>query len=141
MDLDIYNFLKNVPREYKIKGSPHDLSKGKGIAKFLHKNYLKDKLPDAITNRKKQGGFAPLPIFFNDDNQRNKLAEFIMNSDLANVMFNRSYLKKFFNDYNHLVKSKGYWFWFKQVRAFQFFNLLVLSIWWEIFINRKTVSF
>ena len=39
--------------------------KGKGVAKYIHKQLVKPMLPDAVTNRPKQGGFSPLEIFFN----------------------------------------------------------------------------
>ena len=140
MNTEIYEFLKTMPRDYKCKGSLEDLSKGKGVTKFLHKNYLKPKLPTEITDRKKQGGFAPLPIFFKDDIQRKKLEDFILNSDATKQLFSEKYLLNFFEAYNENVKSGGYWFWYKQVKAFQFFNLLVVAVWWEIFINNKSVN-
>ena len=140
MNTDIYYFLQTIPRELKCKGSLKELAKGKGITKFLHKNYLKSKLPAEITDRKKQGGFAPLPIFFKDETQRKKLADFISNSDAAKELFSEKYIENFFAAYDSYVKSEGYWFWYKQVKAFQFFNLLVLTIWWEIFINNKSAT-
>jgi asparagine synthase (glutamine-hydrolysing) len=138
MNTEIYDFLKTLPREFKCKGSLDDLSKGKGISKFLHKNYLKPKLPTEITDRKKQGGFAPLPIFFKDNKQRKKLEQFVLESDAAKQLFSEKYLRKFFSAYDSTVETGGYWFWYKQVKAFQFFNLIVICLWWEIFINDKS---
>ncbi len=135
MSTDIYNFLQQLPRNLKTKGTVKELSKGQGVSKFLHKNYLKPKLPVEITDRKKQGGFAPLPIFFKDNTQRSRLVDFIMNSDAAMQLFSREYLENFFASYDQTVKTGGYWFWYKQVKAFQFFNLLVVCLWWEMFIN------
>jgi asparagine synthase (glutamine-hydrolysing) len=138
MNTEIYDFLKTLPRNLKCKGSVKDLSKGKGVTKFLHKNYLESKLPNEITNRKKQGGFAPLPIFFPDNIQRKKIEDFILNSDAAEELFSKDYLLKFFKAYDTNVETGGYWFWYKQVKAFQFFNLLVVCVWWEIFINKRS---
>jgi asparagine synthase (glutamine-hydrolysing) len=140
MSTEIYEFLKQMPRGHKCKGTLEEISKGKGTTKFLHKNYLKPKLPTEITNRKKQGGFAPLPIFFKDDSQRKKLSDFILASDAVKALFSEKYLHEFFKSYNETAVPDGYWFWYKQVKAFQFFNLLVLAIWWEIFINKKDAS-
>jgi asparagine synthase (glutamine-hydrolysing) len=140
MSTEIYEFLKQMPRGHKCKGTLEEISKGKGTTKFLHKNYLKPKLPTEITNRKKQGGFAPLPIFFKDDSQRKKLSDFIFASDAVKALFSEKYLHEFFKSYNETAVPDGYWFWYKQVKAFQFFNLLVLAIWWEIFINKKDAS-
>jgi asparagine synthase (glutamine-hydrolysing) len=140
MSTEIYEFLKQMPRGHKCRGTLEEISKGKGTTKFLHKNYLESKLPPEITNRKKQGGFAPLPIFFKDDSQRKKLSDFILASDAAKALFSEKYLHEFFKSYNETAVPNGYWFWYKQVKAFQFFNLLVLAIWWEIFINKKDAS-
>ncbi|MBN2636628.1 MAG: hypothetical protein JXR61_10190 [Prolixibacteraceae bacterium] len=140
LSTDIYEFLKLMPRELKCKGSVKEISQGKGVTKFLHKNYLKPKLPSEITDRKKQGGFAPLPIFFKEDVRRRNIQDFILSSSVARELFSEKYLKNFFREYDESVKSTGYWFWYKQVKAFQFFNLLVLSIWWEMFINRKNIQ-
>jgi asparagine synthase (glutamine-hydrolysing) len=137
MSTDIYEFLKNLPRELKCKGSIEEMAKGKGVTKFLHKNYLESKLPSEITHRKKQGGFAPLPIFFKDDSQRKKLSEYIMSSDATKELFSEKALKHFFDAYDSNVIKGSYWFWYRQVKAFQFFNLLVICIWWDIFINNK----
>jgi asparagine synthase (glutamine-hydrolysing) len=138
MSTDIYEFLKNMPRGYKCNGTLNEIAKGKGISKFLHKNYLKPKLPTEITDRKKQGGFAPLPIFFSNNIQRKKLQDFILNSNATNELFSENFLIKFFKNYDSNVEKGGYWFWYKQVKAFQFFNLLAISVWWEIFINKKS---
>jgi asparagine synthase (glutamine-hydrolysing) len=140
MDTEIYNFLKKLPREYKFNGSVKEAAKGHGVTKFLHKNYLKPKLPSEITDRKKQGGFAPLPIFFKDDVRRNELANYVLDSRAAKELFNINYLKQFFNEYNALASSKGYWFWYKQVKACQFFNLVTVALWWDIFIENKEGS-
>lgn len=140
MSTDIYEFLKQMPRIHKCKGTLEEISKGKGTTKYLHKNYLKPKLPTEITNRKKQGGFAPLPIFFKENKQRKNLADFVMTSDAAKMLFSEKYLYNFFKNYDSSAQSAGYWFWYKQVKAFQFFNLLVLAVWWEMFINRKSAS-
>ena len=140
MNTEIYEFLKGMPRNLKCKGTMDEIAKGKGVTKFLHKNYLQAKLPEEITNRKKQGGFAPLPIFFKNDVQRKKLSEFVLNSYAAKELFSEKYLKDFFRTYDSNVKTGGYWFWYKQVKAFQFFNLLVVTMWWEIFINKKSTA-
>lgn len=140
MNTEIYDFLKTLPRELKSKGSVEDLSKGKAVSKFLHKNYLKPKLPTEITSRKKQGGFAPLPLFFKDNNQREKFVKFILSSDVSKEFLSEKYLQNFFKEYDNSANQPGYWFWYKQVKAFQFFNLAVLAVWWEIFINNKSAT-
>lgn len=138
MSTDLYHFLNEMPVSYKFKGELDELSAGKGVSKFLHKSYLKPKLPTEITDRKKQGGFAPLPIFLKNDKQREAIFGFIRNSDMVKVMFKQNEIEKLLNHYNEIVNTKSYWFWFQQVKANQIINLFTLSVWWEMFINKKT---
>lgn len=137
MSTELYNFLNELPVEYKFRGTLDELAKGKGQSKFLHKHYLKPKLPSEITDRKKQGGFAPLPIFLRDDKQRQTLFDFVLGSDAIKNLFDRKQIENLFKQYETIVKSKSYWFWFQQVKANQIINLLTLAVWWEMFINKK----
>ncbi len=138
MSTEIYNFLKTLPRNLKLKGSINDCSLGNGKSKFLHKNYLYNKLPKEITERKKQGGFAPLPIFFNNTNKFNEISKIILDSPLTKKHLNRSSVELLLNNYLLQKDKNSYWFWYKQINAFKIFNLLVLVVWWEIIIeNRK----
>ncbi len=139
MSTKIYNFLKKLPRELKWKGSLKDIRIGRGTNKFLHKSYLKYKLPSEITERKKQGGFAILPAFFKDKEKREKMKNFILNSDASKELFKKDFLKDFFQKYDKNANSLTYWFWHEQTKAYQFFNFLVISVWWEIFINKKEI--
>ena len=127
-----------MPIEYKCKGGIDKLFKGKGTSKFLHKNYLKPLLPSEITNRKKQGGFAPLPIFLKDEKQRKIIFEILQKSDVLLTMFKANEIKKLLYQYENIVSSKPYWFWYQQVKANQIINLLTLTVWWEMFINKKS---
>lgn len=138
MSTDLYRFLNTMPVEYKFKGSLDELTSGKGISKYLHKTYLYPRLPAGITERKKQGGFAPLPIFLKDDKQRLFLFDFIRNSEAVQNLFKPKYIDKLLKQYDEIVKSKPYWFWFQQVKANQIINLLTLAVWWEMLIKGKT---
>jgi len=135
MSTDIYNFLQTLPREYKCKGTPTEIAKGKGVAKFLHKNLLKPLLPKEITHRKKQGGFAPLPLFFKDAIQRRQLMEVIRKSGFYKDFADKAIIEDFFREYELKAIDESQWFWYRQLAAFKFFNLLVMAIWWEIHIN------
>ena len=137
MSTDLYNFLMTLPRDLKISGSVSDLAKGRGVTKYLHKRYLEPKLPREITHRKKQGGFAPLPIFFKNEAQRKVLTDFILNSAICKEVFKRDKIEAFINDYNAGLKKGSYWFWYSQVKATQLFNLLALAVWWEMMIIGK----
>ncbi|MEA1979458.1 MAG: asparagine synthase-related protein [candidate division Zixibacteria bacterium] len=140
MSTDLYNFLMRLPRNLKLKGSLSDCASGAGKSKFLHKNYLYPKLPKEITERKKQGGFAPLPIFLQNTEQFNKVANIILNSSIAKNHFNFTSLITLLNNYRDGKDGQEYWFWYKQVRAFQILNLLTLVIWWDIMIEGKEIN-
>jgi asparagine synthase (glutamine-hydrolysing) len=137
MSTELYQFLKQLPVDYKFNGTLDELSKGKGKSKFLHKRYLKPKLPTEITDRKKQGGFAPLPIFLRNGEQRKLIFEVIEKSEAVKVMFRKEKIHHFLQQYEKIAESPGYWFWYKQVQANQIINLLTLVVWWDIFITSK----
>ncbi|MFZ4398961.1 MAG: asparagine synthase-related protein [Bacteroidales bacterium] len=132
MSTDIYNFLKTLPRSIKTKGNYDEISKGKGSAKYLHKFYLKPHLPSEITDRKKQGGFAPLPVFFNDTDQRKKIFQYILDSEFAANLTNIDTVNLILKDYAANANTEPYWFWNRQTKATQIWNLLVICIWWDI---------
>lgn len=135
MSTDIYNFLQTLPREFKCKGTPTEIAKGKGVAKFLHKNLLKPVLPKEITHRKKQGGFAPLPLFFKDEARRRVLMDIIRKSGFYTDFANKAIIENFFREYELKAIDETQWFWYRQLSAFKFFNLLVMALWWEIHLN------
>ena len=137
MSTDLYQFLKQLPVDYKFHGTLDELSKGKGKSKFLHKSYLKPKLPTEITDRKKQGGFAPLPILLKNRDQRQIIFQVIEKSGAVEALFDKQKIHKFLQQYDHIAETDGYWFWFKQVQSNQIINLLTLVVWWEMFINGK----
>lgn len=140
MSTDLYTFLSTVPRDLKFKGSMENLSKGRGISKYLHKSYLQPKLPTDITGRKKQGGFAPLPIFFKSEENRKLFSNIILNSDIVGEIFAQNSIREFLTKYDTEVQKPSYWFWYDQVKASKYFNLLTLAVWWEMMIHKKDIS-
>jgi asparagine synthase (glutamine-hydrolysing) len=137
MDKDCIEFVMKLPRTMRFSGSVKEIAKGQGIGKYLHKKYLKPKLPEEITNRKKQGGFAPLPIFFKDKKQRKIIYEIIKKSSLTGEIFNLKSLDGFLDQFEKSSQNPDAWFWYRQSMAFRIFNLLVLVLWWEIHFNNK----
>ncbi|MDD3078999.1 MAG: asparagine synthase-related protein [Paludibacter sp.] len=140
MSTDLYEFLSTLPVDYKCHGTFDKLSSGQGVSKYLHKEYLKSKLPTEITDRKKQGGFAPLPIFLRDDKQRKMLFSYLRKSDMVKLLFKAHGIDKLLNHYENSLKSKPYWFWFQQVKSNQIINLLTVAVWWDMVINKKNIS-
>lgn len=138
MDLDLYHFLQQLPVKYKCNGkSVFEIAKGHAAAKYLLKYHYKPMLPEAITSKKKQGGFAPMPLFFKDDKQRMQTAEYIMSSSVTHEFLKKDAVAEFLKQYDREVKEDGNWFWYKQNKAIQYFNLLTVAIWWDKFIERK----
>ncbi|MBN1651071.1 MAG: hypothetical protein JW857_07075 [Bacteroidales bacterium] len=136
IDLDVFNFVKSLPRNLKVKGSIDDIAKGKGVTKYLLKALIKPKLPSEVTSRKKQGGFSPLEIFFADAAKRQKIYTYMLNSDSTAHLFEKSFLKNFFAAYESSVTA-NYWFWYKQTMANRMINVLVMTLWWDIFLVGK----
>ena len=94
-------------------------------------------LPEVITSKKKQGGFAPMPLFFKDDKQRAQIADFIMTSSVTRNFLKRDVVGRFIKQYDQEVNTDGNWFWYKQSKAIQYFNLYTLALWWERFIEQN----
>lgn len=138
MDLDLYHFLMLLPVMYKCKGAnAKEIAKGHSTAKFLLKYHYTPMLPELITAKKKQGGFAPMPLFFKDDRQRARIADYVMSSSMTDNYLKRSTVESFIKQYEHEVHASGNWFWYKQNKAIQYFNLLALAVWWERFVDGK----
>lgn len=142
MDLELYRFLQELPVGLKCKGdSVLDIARGRCTSKFLLKHHYKPLLPEAITSRKKQGGFAPMPLFFRNDALRARFKEFILSSGIYCEYLRQDTVEKFLTGYDREAGQKNSWFWHRQNKALQYFNLLTLVTWWEEFIEKKEVKF
>lgn len=138
LDNDLYHFLQTVPVGFKCKADHLlALARGQGIAKFLLKYHYKPLLPASVTSKKKQGGFAPMALFFQDPVQRTRLADYILSSDLCHDLLDRNRVKQWLDGYNREASGEGGWFWYQQARSFQYFTLLNLAVWWNIFVSKK----
>lgn len=142
MDLELYKFLQKLPVSLKCKGdSVWDIARGRCVSKYLLKHHYKPLLPEAVTAKKKQGGFAPMPIFFRDPVRRARLKDFILSSDIYEYFLDRSEVEKFLNAYEHIASRQDGWFWYRQNKALQYFNLLTLVTWWEAVYGEEEVSY
>lgn len=138
MDNTLYDFLQQLPVEYKCRGeNVKAIARGNSTAKFLLKYHYKPQLPTEITSKKKQGGFAPMPIFFKNDIFRSRIADFILNSSAIGSFLNKKSVEAFILQYENDLRKGNNWFWYNQNKAIQYFNLLTLSIWWETYVNRN----
>ena len=82
-----------------------------------------------------------MPLFFRDRVQRDRLKDFILSSDIYVEYLNRKGVEKFLTDYDREASGQGGWFWARQNKALQYFNLLTLVTWWEEFMGGRKVSF
>lgn len=136
MDLELYRFLQTVPVGYKCRGANvKAIAKGQGIAKFLLKHHYKPFLPEAITSKKKQGGFAPMPLFFREPARRNRIADYILQSAVCRDFLRREAVEAFVGRYDREAADGHRWFWYQQNQAIQYFNLFTLALWWERFVQ------
>ena len=141
MDLTLYDFLQRLPVEFKCRSkSLIEMAKGNATAKFLLKYHYKPMLPQEITSKKKQGGFAPMSLFFADKKQRDSIAEYILSSAICTNFLKREKLEAFVRQYDQEANNSNSWFWYKQNKAIQYFNLYALALWWEIFMNGENPS-
>ena len=135
MDMELFRFLQELPVSLKCKGdSVLDIARGRSVSKYLLKYHYKPLLPEAITSKKKQGGFAPMPLFFRDKARRARFKEFILSSGIMGDYLRRDAVEKFLADYEQVADQAGGWFWYRQNKALQYFNLLTLVVWWEEFV-------
>lgn len=142
VDLELFHFLQQLPVSLKCKGdSTLSIARGHSVSKFLLKHHYKPMLPTAITSKKKQGGFAPMPLFFVDLHQRARLKEFILSSTIFGDYLSRAAVEKFLSNYDIQASQTDCWFWHRQNQALQYFNLLTLATWWEEFVENHRVQF
>jgi len=90
-------------------------------------------LPSEITSRKKQGGFAPLSMFFDDPQLRSNIYSFIDKTLTKTELFNNEEIRKFTLSVEKTTNNPKDWFWYKQTKYSQLSHLLTLAIWWEQF--------
>ena len=142
MDMELFRFLQDLPVSLKCKGdSVLDIARGRSVSKYLLKYHYKPLLPEAITSKKKQDGFAPMPLFFRDKTRRARFKEFILSSGVMGDYLRRDAVEKFLSDYDRDAEQAEGWFWHKQNKALQYFNLLTLAVWWEEFVGKREVKF
>lgn len=142
MDTELYHFLQELPIGLKCKGdSVLDIARGRSISKYLLKHHYKPLLPEPITAKKKQGGFAPMPMFFRDKAQRARFREFILSSSIFDEFLRRDGVEKFLTDYEQVATQETGWYLHRQNKALQYFNLLTLVVWWKEFIEGQEVKF
>lgn len=141
-DLELRKFLDRLPVDMLCRcDSMTQAARGHLTAKYLLKACYKPLLPPEITSKKKQGGFAPMPLFFVDDARRHRLNDFILSSSVCTDLLRRKGVEKFLRHYENCCHATSLWFWYRQNEAIRYFSLLTLATWWEQYVNNKEVSY
>ncbi len=135
IDKHMYNLIESLPVKYKLKGGVKEAVKGHARSKYLFKEYLADKLPAEITNRKKQGGFTPLELFLEDAEVRSKLYSYIKDIYSEIDIFDSKYINKFIHQTEKKLAVDGGWFWHKQKNQLRLMFMVVFALWWEQFLG------
>jgi len=138
MTLAQHEFIDSLPIGFKTFGNGLDWIKGKGISKYLHKLCYRNALPESITQRKKQGGFVPLSVFFRKGASNLFIVDWINQSELVGeLLCNKAETLLHIRDTLHRPSR---WFWGQQSDYFRLFNLMILSTWDRIFIKGEKAS-
>jgi asparagine synthase (glutamine-hydrolysing) len=119
LDHKFVEFSASLPTQFKLSGTK---------TKYLLKRALKGILPRDILNRKKMGFGVPLNHWF-----RGPLREFAKGTLLSEKSLKRNYfepgqVKRLLSEHSAGRKDHAYKIW----------NLLVLEIWHQVFVDGAT---
>lgn len=131
----VFEFVNSLPVELRIFGSTADIRKGKGIAKYIHKKTYKGRMPQQITSRKKQGGFVPLSIFFQNPDRNRDFFDMIEKSALLDSLLKNK--SQAVSSLRNAIHDKNIWFWYQQVHFSRLFNMIVLATWEKMVLENK----
>jgi len=137
MSAELTQFLQTLPYTYKSGGTVKDWRQSKGTSKNIQRATLKDRMPQEVAFKTPQGGFTPLPIFFSDPLQRASFKRIILQSDVTDSLLNKKRVSEFLTHYDRFASETNKWYWQQHIEAFKYFNLLLLALWWELFINGR----
>ncbi len=132
---DLFRFLNSLPRQMRIRGSLRDLVRGRGTGKYLHKALYRDKVPQSVAGRKKQGGFVPLSVFFTDPQRNERMLAMLSRSALLGELLKDR--DKVVSEMKNFLDQPDPWFWQQQVMYSRLLNMLVLVTWEDLFILKK----
>jgi len=117
LDQEFVELMASVPAEFKLKGF---------TLKYLLKEAFKNKLPDAILNRRKMGFAVPLDRWF-----RGELKDFMRDILLSHRTLQRGYFRRDFIENMIKEHMENKWNW-----QYQIYNLLMLELWHREFIDK-----
>lgn len=114
LDLDLVNFIESLPVKFKLSGR---------TGKYLHREAVKQWIPQEIITRKKRGFATPVDQWFQDELSKT-LWDLISSADsFSRQYFNLPALEKMLSD--HRNRKHNY--------KHQLFMLLSLELWYTNF--------
>jgi asparagine synthase (glutamine-hydrolysing) len=121
VDHRIVELSTKIPSKFKLRGFEE---------KFILKEAFKNTLPKEIINRKKQGFYVPIDIWFEKD--LGNMQENLLNIQTIKKQgyFNHEVLSRIIKKY---PSSKLYY-------AKQLWSIISFQVWHEIFINERKIS-
>jgi len=135
--MDMCQFLQTLPYTFKSGGSVSEWRQTKGISKNVQRATLRNKMPQEVANKTPQGGFTPLPLFFADPKKREIFKRIILQSGITASVLDKKQVSEFLTYYDRFSSATNKWYWQQHMEAFRYFNLLILALWWELFINKR----
>lgn len=133
MTLAQHAFIDSLPIGLKTSGSGFDWMRGRGTSKYLHKLCYRNALPDSITQRKKQGGFVPLSVFFRNGASNQFILDEISQSELVGDLLGNK--PETLIQIKDTLQKPSKWFWGQQSDYFRLFNLMILATWDRLYIR------
>ncbi len=123
LENNFYNFLKNLPIDIKNTINQNKNEKNKFTISSKINNYFHLHINQAN--------------YLYDANLRKKLYVYMLKADASNTLFNKVFLNNFLNNFEKEIIGKRRIYKVLYDMSFQFFNLLILILWWDIIINGK----
>ena len=121
LDQELMEFAASLPGSLKIQ---------KGVTKYLLKSYLLGKMPNDFIQRPKTGFGVPLRMWF-----RKELRSMTEDILLSKSATDRGYFKR--NTVEKMIQRHCSGLF---DHTYQLYALLVLELWHEIFVDRRTSS-
>jgi len=137
LDTEVTDFLTSLDYSQKRSGNIFDHLMGNVKTKYLHRKAMEDLLPWEIMVKPKQGGFVPVMIFLKDPELRNRIYQYLLNSEVIKEFFKTALLKDLFENYERLQGKEIYWHNFYNSKANRILFLLTFDIWYHFYIEKN----
>ena len=140
LDNDVTDFLMEISLGSKRRGSLLDHLLGRTQAKYIHKLAFSNILPPEILKKPKQGGFVPMDLMMKNQSRRLTIYDYILRSRIIRESFNVKYIKILLSEFEELSQKPIYWQAHRDAKANRVLYLLVISLWYDIFFEKRYFS-